>query len=229
MTLRVALFDVDGTLTTAHTWQAYFAAFAHFGLKTATRRLFFFVHYPLYFARRLRLLDEERFRTWWAGHLSWMLRGLTPEDTAPLWTWAVETFLASHWREDMLQRLAAHRQQGDKVLLVSSAPTPLLEAIARHLGADAIVGTRPALRHGRYTGGIVPPVCIGPTKRTLTEQTLAALGWEVDYPASAAYADAITDIPLLEMVGHPHAVYPDAALRTLARQRNWPIIDAKVG
>ena len=225
MSLRVALFDVDGTLTTAHTWQAYFAAFKHAGLKAGARRLFFFTHYPLYFARRAGLISEERFRTWWAGHLAWVLRGLTPEETAPLWRWAVETYLADHWRADIRQRLEAHRQQGDQVVLVSSAPEPLLEAIAEHLGAHAVVGTRPAVRHGRYTGGIVPPVCIGPTKRTLTEAKLAALGWEVDYAASAAYADAITDVPLLDMVGHPHAVYPDPELRAVAQKQGWATIE----
>ncbi len=224
MKLRVALFDVDGTLTTAHTWQAYFAAFAHFGLKAGTRRLYFAVHYPLYFARRLGLLSEERFRTWWAGHLPWTLRGLTPQETAPLWTWAVQTYMANHWREDILRRMDEHRRRGDKVILVSSAPEPLLEAIAKRFGAHAVVGTRPALQNGRYTGGIVPPVCIGDTKRTLTEQKLAALGWEVDFAASAAYADAITDVPLLEMVGHPHATYPDPELHTLALQRGWPVL-----
>ena len=224
MSFTVAFFDVDGTLTTAHTWQAYFAAFAHFQRHGAIRRLFFLTHYPLYFARRRGLLSEERFRTWWAGHLAWMLRGLTPEETAPLWQWAVHTYLADHWRADMLRRLHDHHRKGDKVVLVSSAPVPLLEAIGEFLAAHAVVGTRPALRNGRYTGGIVPPVCIGPTKRTLTKAKLAALGWEVDFAASAAYADSITDVPLLEMVGHPYAVYPDPPLKALAQKRGWMVL-----
>ncbi len=223
MALRVALFDVDGTLTTEHTWKAYMAAFRQHHPRPVIHRLFLGIHYPLYFLRRGRLLSEERFRTWWAAHLAWYLRGLTPEQTRPLWRWAAETFLAPYWRTEMLERLRQHRRQGDRVVLVSSAPEPLLDAIAQVVGAHTVVGTRPALRHGRYTGRSLTPVCIGPHKATLTRQHLASLGWEVDYQASAAYADSITDVPLLEMVGHPNAVYADSELQTIAQQRGWAL------
>jgi phosphoserine phosphatase len=42
--------------------------------------------------------------------------------------------------------------------------------------------------------------------------------------ASYAYADRHTDLPLMGLVGHPVAVYPDEALLAHARQRGWPVI-----
>ena len=39
-----------------------------------------------------------------------------------------------------------------------------------------------------------------------------------------AYSDSITDLPLLEAVGHPTAVNPDRALRRVAEERGWPIL-----
>jgi hypothetical protein len=39
-----------------------------------------------------------------------------------------------------------------------------------------------------------------------------------------AYSDSITDLPMLEAVGHPAAVNPDRALRRAARERDWPIL-----
>jgi phosphoserine phosphatase len=42
--------------------------------------------------------------------------------------------------------------------------------------------------------------------------------------ASYFYTDSITDLPLLERVGHPVAVNPDPRLRRLARKRCWPIV-----
>ncbi|MBT4909478.1 MAG: HAD hydrolase family protein, partial [Microbacteriaceae bacterium] len=39
-----------------------------------------------------------------------------------------------------------------------------------------------------------------------------------------AYSDSAADIPLLELVGHPSAVNPDAELLAHAEQRHWPII-----
>ena len=38
-------------------------------------------------------------------------------------------------------------------------------------------------------------------------------------------ADSITDVPLLECVGHPTAVNPDRALRKLAAERGWPVLE----
>jgi hypothetical protein len=39
-----------------------------------------------------------------------------------------------------------------------------------------------------------------------------------------AYSDSVTDLPMLETVGHPRAVNPDRALRKVARERQWPIL-----
>ena len=38
-----------------------------------------------------------------------------------------------------------------------------------------------------------------------------------------AYSDSITDLPMLEAVGHPTAVNPDRGLRKVALQRGWPV------
>ena len=39
------------------------------------------------------------------------------------------------------------------------------------------------------------------------------------------YTDSISDLPMLEAVGHPVAVNPDRALESIARLRGWPIIE----
>jgi phosphoserine phosphatase len=49
-------------------------------------------------------------------------------------------------------------------------------------------------------------------------------GGKVDYEASCAYADSISDMSILEIVGHPVAVVPDAGLKEIAAERNWRVI-----
>ena len=39
-----------------------------------------------------------------------------------------------------------------------------------------------------------------------------------------AYSDSITDLPMLEAVGHPTVVNPDRALRKEASARDWPML-----
>ena len=40
-----------------------------------------------------------------------------------------------------------------------------------------------------------------------------------------AYSDSASDFPLLQSVGTPHAINPDARLRIKALAENWEIID----
>ena len=51
---------------------------------------------------------------------------------------------------------------------------------------------------------------------------------DVDLASSSAYSDSVYDSPLLEAVGHPHAVNPDARLQVLAAARRWPIVNFDV-
>jgi hypothetical protein len=46
-----------------------------------------------------------------------------------------------------------------------------------------------------------------------------------DLAASHAYSDSITDLPMLEAVGHPTVVNPDRGLRALALERGWPVLE----
>ncbi len=43
----------------------------------------------------------------------------------------------------------------------------------------------------------------------------------IDLSASYAYSDSVSDLPMLEAVGHPVAVNPDGALGRIARERGW--------
>ncbi|MGA8255985.1 MAG: haloacid dehalogenase-like hydrolase, partial [Nocardioides sp.] len=45
-----------------------------------------------------------------------------------------------------------------------------------------------------------------------------------DLASCYAYSDSVTDVPMLELVGHPHAVNPDRELRKAAAARGWPVL-----
>jgi HAD superfamily hydrolase (TIGR01490 family) len=128
-------------------------------------------------------------------------------------------------REDVLQRLREHQTQGHRVIIVSGTLSPLLAAVGQVLGVEETVGTEPVLRDGRYSGATQMPACQGPGKVTRLAQHLGD-ATDIEWQQSYAYADSLTDLPLLERVGHPVAVYPDAELTALARSRGWEIIGA---
>jgi phosphoserine phosphatase len=47
----------------------------------------------------------------------------------------------------------------------------------------------------------------------------------IDLATSWFYSDSITDLPMLERVGHARVVRPDSRLARSARKRGWPILD----
>ena len=72
---------------------------------------------------------------------------------------------------------------------------------------------------GRYTGS-VDFYAYGQAKADHVRERAAERGYRL--ADCFAYSDSVTDLPLLELVGHPHVVNPDRALRRVARRRGWP-------
>jgi HAD superfamily hydrolase (TIGR01490 family) len=120
------------------------------------------------------------------------------------------------------QRLAQHQARGHIVAIISGSTQYSVRPLAEHLGIpNQYMCTRLEAEDGRLTGRVVPPACVGAGKIVWAERFAAEYG--VDLSASYFYTDSITDLPLLERVGHPVAVNPDLRLRRLASERGWPV------
>ncbi|MCO7222341.1 HAD family phosphatase [Klenkia sp. PcliD-1-E] len=117
--------------------------------------------------------------------------------------------------------LEAHRAAGREVVIVSSSGAEMVEPIGEMLGVDRVVATRMVVAEGRYTGEI-EFYAYGEGKAEAMRRVAAEQGY--DLADCHAYSDSITDLPMLEAVGHPTAVNPDRALRRAATERGWPVL-----
>jgi HAD superfamily hydrolase (TIGR01490 family) len=223
LTMRAAFFDIDGTLTSEHAWKGMMYYFQQRRMRRGTQLAYLLVHYPLYYLRRWNMISEVTFRAPWAANLAWYLRGFTLQQANELWDWTVEVFLQQYWRIDTRALLDAHRNSGDLVVLVSSGPQPMVERVARELGAQYGIGTRFEIRDGFYTGRSLKPVCIDEHKAYRSKELIESLGLDVDLSDSFAYADSVADLSLLKLVGHPVAVYPEPELQAIAENLGWRI------
>lgn len=125
--------------------------------------------------------------------------------------------------EEAVDLIAHHKEEGRDVIIISSSGTEVVEPIGERLGVDRAIGTQIAIDdEGRYTGEIVF-YAYGQGKA----DAMAALAEENGYDLADcyAYSDSMTDLPMLDIVGHPVAVNPDAPLRKVAVERGWPILD----
>ncbi|MDP3968415.1 MAG: HAD family hydrolase [Nocardioides sp.] len=114
-----------------------------------------------------------------------------------------------------------HHLAGRDVVIVSTSGSEVVEPIGAMLGADRVVATRMEVVDGKYTGEI-DYYAYAENKATAIEELAATHGYDLD--RCYAYSDSITDVHMLEVVGHPHAVNPDKELRRVAAERGWPIL-----
>lgn len=134
--------------------------------------------------------------------------------------WFAE-WVAPHITEGAVQRIAEHRAQGHRLVVLSAATVYVVRPLAQRLNIPNYLCTYLEVEDGRFTGRLVEPVCFGPGKATLAEQFATQNG--IDLGQSYFYSDGHEDVPMLERVGHPVAVNPDRRLRRLAKKRGWPV------
>lgn len=218
-----AIFDLDGTLYTGHISKGIVQHHMIHRVKRLNVGFFFCTHMPIWWLRLAGLMSEATMRELWSRHMGWMVQGWTPRDAAKAFDWIAKQYAEPLMRPDVIAVLRDHQAAGHQVIIVSGTMTPLLEHIGRQLGVDDVVGTPLVLRNGRYSGASELPICQGLNKVTRLEAYLSG-GDQVDWSQSYAYADSYTDLPLLEHVGHPVAVYPDDKLATHAREHGWEVI-----
>ena len=87
---------------------------------------------------------------------------------------------------------------------------------------DGAMGTRWEIEDGVYTGRLDGPFAYGEGKARRLRQFAAERG--IDLEQSWAYSDAASDLPMLEAVGHPVAVNPDAELAEVAQREGWEVL-----
>lgn len=217
-------FDLDGTLATVHVWQAITRHHRQKRVKRLALGWFLATHYPLFALYKVGLVSRVDAYSAWARDMAWLTGGMTLAQGQAVFDWVADEQVIPSCRPDTLAVLRRHQAQGHRVVLVSGTFQPLLETIAARMGVSDCVGTLVEVRDGRYTGRALPPACMGPGKAVRLRQYLAGPGAGIDLAQSFAYADGEWDIPVLDLVGHPVAVYPDPGLLAEATTRGWQVL-----
>lgn len=122
---------------------------------------------------------------------------------------------------DGISRVREHRRLGHRTLLITGALDVVIEPLAPLF--DDVICAKLGQKDGRFTGRMdeLPP--IGEARANVLEDYADAHGLKLS--ETVAYADSASDLALLEAVGFPVAVNPEARLASIARRRGWLIED----
>jgi HAD superfamily hydrolase (TIGR01490 family) len=123
--------------------------------------------------------------------------------------------------DEAVSLIEDHQLAGRDVIIVSASGAEVVGPIGEMLGADGVIATRMEIEDGKYTGEI-GFYAYAENKATAIQELAAEKGY--DLSRSYAYSDSITDLHMLEVVGHPCAVNPDRELRRQAAARGWPVL-----
>ena len=219
-----AFFDVDNTLMRG-------ASIYHFARGLAARKMFG---------------PGDLVRLAW-GQLAFRLRGAENSDHIDAAREAALAFVAGHrvadivalgeeiYDDTMADRIwegareltQQHLQAGQRVWLVTATPVELANILAGRLGLTGALGTVAETAGGVYTGRLVGGLLHGQAKAAAITALAEREG--LDLSRSSANSDSANDQPMLELVGHPSVVNPDADLLREARSKNWPVHDFRSG
>jgi HAD superfamily hydrolase (TIGR01490 family) len=215
--VAAAFFDLDRTLIRRSSVLALAGSFRQRGLisrldlaKSAFWQVLFVLRGAS--AERVRRASEDGMK---------ILSGFTVEDMQALVGDAMEPVLRPLVYDEPLHLVRRHREQGERVYIVSATLQEIVQHIADDLGFDGAIGSTCEIADGVYTGRSLR-AAHGEGKAEAIRELAAAEG--LDLAACTAYSDSHTDVPFLEAVGHPVAANPDRKLRRIARRRGWPVV-----
>jgi HAD superfamily hydrolase (TIGR01490 family) len=119
-----------------------------------------------------------------------------------------------------IRRVREHRALGHRTILITGALDFLVEPL-RPLFDEIVAAKLSTRSDGTFTGelDVGPPT--GEQRALILRDYADANGLLLE--ESVAYADSASDLPMLEAVGHPVAVNPEAKLATIARKRGWHV------
>lgn len=218
MDRTAAFFDLDKTVIASSSMLAFCGQFYTAGLigrKEVIRSAYGRALYLIAGADHSRM---ERLRT----ELSALVTGWQVQTVRDIVAETLHKVVEPLIYDEARELIAWHRTKGHDVVLVSSAGEDVAVPVGRFLGFDRIISTRMAVKDGCYTGEI-EFYAYADQKVTAIQELATELGY--DLKECFGYSDSITDLPLLRAVGRPYVVNPDRALRRVAGEQAWPVLE----
>ena len=135
-----------------------------------------------------------------------------------------ETKIIPMITNDSLALIKKHKN--DLKVIITATNSFITKPICDFFQVEELIATIPEIKKNGFTGRVIGTPCFGKGKVDRLNEWMKNknLEWKI-FKKSYFYSDSINDLPLLELVKKPIAVNPDPKLKSMAKKRNWHIIN----
>lgn len=221
MLSNVSFFDLDRTLTRRPTWLAFLVFCA--GRRQRWRLALLPVVAIAMILHVVRVISRDRLKE--IMHrllLGSVIGGAELERLADRFA---DRLVLKNLREGALDRIAADRALGCRVVVATAAHRFCAEPIARRIGIDDVIATECTFSPCGMVGWRLRGRNLyGPAKLAAVESWLSDRKLARDEVRLRFYSDHVSDAPCLAFADEPYAVHPEARLKLLAKRLNWPTL-----
>ena len=210
-----AVFDLEGTIVNSNVVESYLWA----RLVTTPRSGWLRELADLARSAPRYLYAERRDRGELLRAFLRRYAGVRADELKALITEVLGDALLHRVMPEATRQIRRHRAAGHRTVLITGAVDLHVEPLS--VLFDEVVASRMHATDGVLTGFLETPPMVDEARAAWLQQYAQRHGLQLD--RSYAYADSYSDRPLLEAVGHPHAVNPDAQLFRHARRQRWVV------
>ena len=220
MAQRIAIYDMDKTITRKPTWTRF--------LRAASHRRWRGLLWPLAgvagVAYMLRLTDRAKLKQ---ATQRWMIGPALAEDHGRALADAfADTEAANGVLAGARNRIAADRASGYRLVMATASFDFYARAIADRLGFDDVIATASVRSDaGALLARIDGENCYGPVKLAMIQAWMDREEIGRNDAHIRFYSDHVSDAPTLEWSDEPFAVNAHEPLRKMAQERGWPLLD----
>lgn len=218
-----AFFDVDNTLVRGASLYLLARKMREHKFFQFREILWFALKQLRFAARGEHLGDIHQIR----DRALMMIRGIPVAEIEEIGNEIYDEFIEPKLWTGTVAIARQHLHVGREVWLVTATPLEVANVISDRLGLSGALGTVVESKDGLYTGALASPILHAAEKAQAVRSLAKARG--ISLSRSWAYSDSYNDVPLLEAVGHPVCINPDARLRAYARRRGWQVYDFRTG
>jgi len=216
---RLAIYDMDKTITRSPTWMAFLRAWARRRPWRIAALAASAAPAALYLGKRIdraRLKEMTQRLVMGRGAASAAVERVAERFAANIVTGRV-------W-DDARGQIAADRAAGYRVVMATASYDFYVRPIAAALGITDVIATPSTLEHGRLLPRIAGENCYGDAKLRMIEAWMEREGIARADAHIRFYSDHVSDAPTLDWADEAFAVNPHAPLLALAKDKGWAVL-----